>query len=151
MMRFLALLFLVAILEVVVFVQVQSVIGLGWALLIIVATTFIGAFLVKRTGLSVLRRARQKLDNGQMPGRELSDGAAVVVAGLLLIPPGFITDIAGFLLLLPPVRELVYRAISQRVTGKVTVIRSSVRTIRRDAIEGEIIDVEAIEDGSGTN
>jgi UPF0716 protein FxsA len=147
-MRFLAILALLAIAEVAVFIQVQSWIGLGWALLIIVATTFIGAVLVKRTGLAVLRRARQRLDSGEMPGRELSDGAAVVLAGLLLIPPGFLTDLAGFLLLLPPVRELVYRAVSKRVSGKVTVVTSSIRSIRRDAIEGEIIDVEAIEDGS---
>jgi len=75
-----------------------------------------------------------------VPGRELSDGAAILVAGAFLISPGFITDTLGFLLLLPPVRDILYRIISKRFSRRFTVITTGIQT--REVIEGDVIDVD---------
>lgn len=147
LMRFFAIFVLVAIVEMATFFWVESWIGLGWALLLALATAFIGSVLVRRAGISVLGRLRQKIGQAELPGRELSDGAAILVAGAFLISPGFITDTLGFLLLLPPVRDLIYRLVSKRFMSRVTVVTSGFRAPgsgapSRDVIEGEIIDVD---------
>ena len=147
-MRFFGLFALIAVLEMATFFWVQSWIGLGWALAIALATALIGSYLVKRAGLSVLGRMRSKVDQGRLPGRELSDGAAVLVAGAFLISPGFITDTIGFLLLLPTVRDLVYRLVTKRFSSRVTVFTSNFTTVTgdpmvKDPIIGEVIDVDA--------
>jgi UPF0716 protein FxsA len=141
-MRFLAFFALIAIAEMATFFWVESRIGLGWALLLALATAFVGSFLVRRAGLSVIGRIRAKLGESQLPGRELSDGAAILVAGAFLISPGFITDTLGFLLLLPPVRDLIYRIVAQRLTRRVSVFTTDFRTTSREPFHGELIDVD---------
>ena len=143
-MRFFAMFGLVALAEMATFFWVESRIGLGWALGLALATAIAGSFLVRRAGLSVLGRLRRKASAGQLPGRELSDGAAILVAGAFLISPGFITDTLGFLLLLPPIRDLVYKAVSRRFTSRMTVIASgSGAPTPRDAVHGDVIDIDA--------
>jgi UPF0716 protein FxsA len=142
MMRFFGVFAFVAVLEMATFFWVQSWIGLGWALGIALATALIGSYLVKRAGLSVLGRMKSKVDQGRLPGRELSDGAAVLVAGAFLISPGFITDTIGFLLLVPMVRDLVYRFVTKRFSSRVTVFTSNFTTVTQDPIIGEVIDIE---------
>lgn len=119
-MRFLAVFALIALAEVATFFWVGSRIGLGWALGLAVLTALIGASLVRRAGLSVLSRLRQKTSQGQIPGRELSEGAAILVSGAFLISPGFITDVIGFLLLVPAVRGSIHGIVSRRLSGRIT-------------------------------
>ncbi|MFV1962732.1 MAG: FxsA family protein, partial [Acidimicrobiia bacterium] len=92
-MRFLTVFALIAVAEMATFFWVESWIGLGWALGLAVLTALVGSFLVRRAGLSILGRIQRKLGQGQIPGREVSDGAAVLVSGAFLISPGFITDV----------------------------------------------------------
>jgi len=146
-MSFFGIFAVVAVLEMATFFWVQSWIGLGWALAIALATAIIGSYLVKRAGLSVLGRIRSKMNQGGLPGRELSDGAAVLVAGAFLISPGFITDTIGFLLLLPTVRDLVYRVVTKRFSGRVTVFTSNFTSATREPIIGEVIDIEPDDQG----
>jgi UPF0716 protein FxsA len=146
-MSFFGIFALVAVLEMATFFWVQSWIGLGWALAIALATALIGSFLVKRAGLSVLGRIKSKMNQGGLPGRELSDGAAVLVAGAFLISPGFITDTIGFLLLLPTVRDLVYRFVTKRFSSRVTVFTSNFTSATREPIIGEVIDIEPDDQG----
>lgn len=141
-MRFFALFALIAIAEMATFFWVESWIGLGPALLLALATAFIGSYLVKRAGLTVLAQLRQKMHQAQMPGRELSHGAAILVAGAFLISPGFITDTLGFLLLLPAMRDLIHGAVSKRLTSRVTVMTSNFQAPPRDVIQGEVIDID---------
>jgi UPF0716 protein FxsA len=122
--RFLFWFAVLSLAEMATFFWVQSWIGLGWALGIAVATALIGSYLVRRAGLSVLGRIRDKLNEGSLPGRELVDGAAILVAGAFLISPGFITDTLGFLLLVPAVRGLIYRIVSKRFANRVSVFSS---------------------------
>ena len=141
-MRFLTLFAVIAIAEMATFFWVESRIGLGWALLLALATALIGSYLVRRAGLSVLGQIRQKMNRAELPGRELSHGAAILVAGAFLISPGFITDTLGFLLLLPAIRETIHGVVSKRLTSKVTVMTSNFQTPPRDVIQGEVIDID---------
>lgn len=145
-MRFLAIFALISIAEMATFFWVGSRIGFGWALGLALATALIGSYLVRRAGLSVLRRFQAKVNQAQLPGRELTDGAAILVAGAFLISPGFITDTLGFLLLVPGVRALIHRYLVQRLSARFTIfsdqrIVSSEWTI--DSPQGDVIDVEA--------
>jgi UPF0716 protein FxsA len=104
----LALLFLVVpFVELYVLIQVGHVIGVLPTIAVLIAVSVIGAWLVKREGLATLRRVRERVDAGQVPGRELVDGLLILLAGALLLTPGFLSDVLGILLLLPPVRALV--------------------------------------------
>lgn len=141
-MRFLAIFALISLAEMATFFWVESRIGLLWALGLAIATAIIGSILVRRAGISVIGRLQAKISEGGLPTRELSDGAAVLVAGAFLISPGFLTDIAGFLLLVPAVRGLVYRQVSKRFTGRVAVFTNGMRTDWVRGAPGDVIDVE---------
>ena len=138
-------------LEMLTFFWVASWIGWGWAILIVLGTAVGGIMVMRRAGVAVFRRMRAKFDQGQMPGRELSDGFTMLVAGVLLITPGFIADIVGLLLLVPAFRDVVYRFSSKRLSTRFTVITSNYSTGRQptlgevtqgNVIEGEIIDID---------
>jgi UPF0716 protein FxsA len=107
------LLVVVPIAELYVIIQVGHVLGVVNTLALLVLISFTGAWLMKREGLSTWRRAQRQVDAGVVPGKELVDGALIVLAGALLVAPGFITDALGLLLLLPPVRAGV-RSFSRR-------------------------------------
>ena len=100
----------VPILELLLFIYVEGLIGLGRLLMGIVITAILGAFLVRQQGLTVWLRLREDLAVGRMPGRQLVHGALVLVGGALLLTPGFLTDAVGFALMIPFVREGARRA-----------------------------------------
>lgn len=105
MLGVLALLFLVVpFAELFVLLQVGRAIGAFETIGLLIVVSVVGAWLVKREGIGVLRRAQARMQQGSVPGRELVDGVLILFAGALLLTPGFLTDIVGILLLLPPVR-----------------------------------------------
>ena len=105
MLPVLFLVFLVVpFVELFVIIQVGQAIGALNTIALLILVSAVGAWLVKREGLSVLRRAQARVDQGGLPGRELVDGVLILFAGALLLTPGFVTDVVGVLLLLPPVR-----------------------------------------------
>lgn len=123
-----------AVLELWVFVQVANAVGFGWALLALVGVSVVGLWLVKLAGLGVLQRAQDQLAAGGNLTREAVDGVLLLVAGLLVAVPGFVTGALGLLLVLPPsraaVRSLATRRLRRsRMVQRVTVIRS--RTVYR--------------------
>lgn len=119
---FLVLFLLLPLLELFVFVQVAGSFGFATALLGAVAATTVGIWLVKRQGLGVLRRANEKVARGEAPTDEVVNGTLLLLAGLLLLAPGFVTDAAGLLLLLPPVRALLRGTLRRRfAAGPITV------------------------------
>ena len=123
MVALLAVLFVVVPLaELYVIVQVSHEIGVVPTLAILFAVSVAGAWLMKREGLAVWRRARMKLDAAQMPGRELIDGVLILFGGALLLAPGFITDTVGLLLLLPPVRAALRMAVTRRMARRAGII-----------------------------
>ncbi len=130
-MRFLAIWLLIAIAEIATFFWVGSQIGFGWALLLAVVTAVLGSYLVKRAGVSALSRIQHRIGEGRMPGRELTDGASILVAGAFLISPGFVTDALGFLLLIPAVRATIHRIITRRISARTTLFSD-----RRITVQG---------------
>jgi|SRR5205085_426310 len=115
----LAILFIVLpIVELAVIIQVGQAIGVLNTIAALLLVSFVGAWLVKREGLNVWRSFQHQVEMGVVPGREIGDGVLIMVAGALLISPGFVTDIFGILLLLPPVRAALRSAALYRVGRK---------------------------------
>jgi len=106
----LALLFVVVpFLELFVIIQVGQAVGAGWTIGVLVLVSVVGAWMVKREGMGVLRRTRARIRAGEVPGNELTDGVFILFAGALLLTPGFLTDVFGISLLVPPVRNGIRR------------------------------------------
>jgi UPF0716 protein FxsA len=95
--------------ELAVIIAVGDVIGLLPTLLLLLGISIAGGWLAKREGLAAWRRFQLALAEGRMPTKEAADGAMVLLAGALLLTPGFLTDVAGVLLLLPPTRAWMRR------------------------------------------
>lgn len=97
----------IPIVEIFVFITVGGTIGLFNTLSVIFITAAIGVYLLRNQGLNVLNRVRETLDANQLPVDEIFDGIFLLIAGTLLLTPGFVTDSAGFLLFIPPFRMLL--------------------------------------------
>jgi UPF0716 protein FxsA len=137
----LALLIIVPLVELAVFIEVASIIGIWNAVGLLILISLVGAWIVKRQGTATWRRAQVQITAGRTPTREAADGVLLLLAGLLLLFPGFITSVVGVLLLLPPVRLLVRRVLFRRWKGQVTVIRSTYRgPIDTTASDGSLQD-----------
>lgn len=110
-------LFLLALpfLEIAGFVIVGQKIGVLSTLALVIASGVLGAILLRTQGLGAMSRIRRELDAGGDPGREVAHGAMIMLAGVLLLIPGFVTDIIGLLLFLPPVRDLAWGFLRKRV------------------------------------
>ena len=110
----------VPLIELYLLLEVGSIIGSGWVFLLIIATAIIGTRLVKQQGLATWQNIQHQLAQGQLPAQSLFDGICILVSGVLLITPGFMTDILGFLLLAPAFRSLSYSQLGSRikVTGQ---------------------------------
>ena len=116
-MALLALLFLVVpIVELAVIIQVGQAAGVWNTIGLLVLMSLVGGWLMKREGLGVLRRVQRSVEQGRVPGTELVDGLLILVGGALMLTPGFLTDVLGLSLLLPPVRAVVRRVAARRLT-----------------------------------
>jgi UPF0716 protein FxsA len=116
------LLFLIVpFVELYVILQVSHAIGGLNTIAVLVVMSMVGAALVKREGLAVLRRLQQRVKAGQMPGRELIDGVLVLLAGALMLTPGFLSDVFGILLLLPPVRAAMRAYAIRRLRHRIVI------------------------------
>lgn len=117
MIRALTLLLLLALplAEIAVFVLVGSHIGVLATIALVIATTIAGSVLLRIQGFGAMARIRASIDAGATPGRELVHGLMIMIAGVLLLLPGFITDALGFLLFLPPVRDIAWRFLRDRI------------------------------------
>lgn len=104
------------LLEIAAFIVIGSRIGVLATLATVFATAVIGIALLRLQGFGLIRRIREETDQGQVPGRELVHGAMLLLGGLLLIVPGFVTDSLGFLLFVPAIREFAWRLLRRRMT-----------------------------------
>ena len=99
------LLFLgIPLIEIGLFIQVGGLIGLGPTLIVVVATAFLGSWLLRAQGLSTFRQAQSDMSEGMLPVDQVIHGLFLLVAGVMLLTPGFMTDALGFLLFVPPIR-----------------------------------------------
>ncbi|NDV92474.1 FxsA family protein [Alteromonas sp. 345S023] len=125
-MRVLFLLFaILPIIEIALLIHVGDIIG-GWnTVALVILSAFIGAYFVKREGINTLQTAQAKMQRNELPGKELVDGLMLVVAGVLLVTPGFITDIFGFLFALPGTRHVLAAQVSKHMKMRVVTAGSA--------------------------
>ena len=114
-MLLLLLFIAVPLIEIALFIQLGSVLDLGWILLIVVLTAILGTWLVRQQGRGVLRQLQTSMQDLRDPTEPLVHGAMILFSGALLLTPGFFTDAIGFLLLVPAVRVLAFRWLRARV------------------------------------
>jgi UPF0716 protein FxsA len=115
------LLFIAA--EIAAFVLVAGQIGFLWALAILLLVSALGPFIVRRVGVGVMVHTQQRLARGEVPTRELLDGLVVLLGGVLICVPGFISDALGLLLMVGAIRHSVIRATGHRLARRVQSIR----------------------------
>jgi len=108
--------------ELYVLLQVGHTIGVLNTLGLLILVSLVGAWLAKREGIGVVRRLQAALNAGRVPGVELIDGFLILLAAALMITPGFLTDIVGILLLLPPVRAVVRHSLRRRFARRVEIL-----------------------------
>jgi UPF0716 protein FxsA len=152
MVLLLALLFLVApLVELAVIVQVAGTVGVLNTIGLLVGVSIVGGWLARREGLVTLRRIQVALGRGEIPSREVADGALILMAGALMIAPGFISDVVALLLLFPPTRavfrRVLIRSLAQRGRTRVTV--TGARPRGRASRADDVWDVESWEDPPG--
>jgi UPF0716 protein FxsA len=123
LLALIALFILLPLAELYVILKVGDAIGVFWTILLLAADSVIGSMLLRSQGRAVWRRFNRALSEGRMPHREVQDGVLVIFGGAFLITPGFITDVFGLAMLLPPtravIRRLAMRAIGRRMTVRV--------------------------------
>lgn len=107
----LALFIGIPLIEIYLFIQVGGSIGVWPTIGLVVLTAVIGTALLRQQGLATLARAQAELDRQQLPVREMFNGVCLLIGGLLLLTPGFLTDALGFALLVPPLRAILGRGI----------------------------------------
>ena len=127
----LLLILFVPLIEIYLFIQIGGQIGAFNTILIILLTAVVGVYFVRLQGLSTLKSGVTQLYKNQIPVYEMISGAALALAALLLIIPGFATDIIGFLLILPITRNIIFKYLGKKYTKE---------KIKDDLIEGEYED-----------
>jgi UPF0716 protein FxsA len=112
----------VPIVELYVIIQVGQLIGVWPTLALLLADALLGSLLLRHQGRSAWRRFNAALAEQRFPGREVADGVMIAVGGTLLLTPGFVTDVFGFLLLIPPTRALARRLLRGYVGRRFVVV-----------------------------
>lgn len=111
-MRYIFLLILVVpAAEIAILLTFGNLIGVWPTVALILLTGVVGAYLAKRQGLEAIRKAQLQMQNGQVPGEALLDGICILIGGILLLTPGFLTDLTGLLLLAPATKKLMKKLI----------------------------------------
>ncbi|MGB6223727.1 FxsA family protein [Haloferula sp.] len=131
--RLLALFILVPIVELGIFLWIGDRLGLLPTLLIILLTGILGAALTKSQGLRVLREFQQSTASGELPHAPIIEGLIILVAGALLLTPGFLTDIVGFLALVPTVRKQLRKALTHTVGKRIKIVTPGLKPEGRPA------------------
>ena len=146
--RLLILFILVPIAELAIFMTLGERLGLPTTLAIIVLTGILGASLTKTQGVKAIANFQAALASGKMPHREIVDGLLILIAGAVLLTPGFLTDAIGFLLLVPPVRAVIRGALAEKLKSRIVSPESPLNPDfepnpepQARAVEGKVIDV----------
>ena len=127
-------LILIPIIEIYLLIKIGSQIGAITTILLIFTTAVVGVYYAKYEGLNTLRSGFVQLSQNKQPAYEIISGAAIAFAALLLIIPGFATDLVGFLIIFPFSRKLLFNLLNKKNSKK--------ENIKKDFIEGEYEDIE---------
>ncbi len=118
----LALFIGVPIAEIALFIAVGEQIGILATIGIVILTAIAGTMLVRQQGFSTLQKARAEMDRNRLPADQMAEGLAILIAGVLLLTPGFLTDAMGFALLIPPVRRAIIAFVGKSMAARFTVV-----------------------------
>ncbi len=125
---------IVPIIEIYLFIKIGSEIGAFSTIFLIFTTAVIGVYYAKYEGINTLKSGLQQLSKNETPAYEVISGAAIAFAALLLIVPGFATDILGFLLIFPTTRKFFFNNLSKKFKRD--------KTSKKNFIEGEFEDID---------
>jgi UPF0716 protein FxsA len=137
---------LVPIAEIYVLIQVGQVIGPWWTILLLIADSIFGSWLLKREGAKAWTAFRVALGEGRMPAKELADGILIVVGGTLMISPGFVTDVFGMILILPFTRPLGRRFLARVLARRLVFVQGpggfpgNANRPGPDVVQGDVVD-----------
>ena len=132
---------IVPIAEIAVFVEIGQQWGLWPTIGAVFATAVAGSILIRRQGVAVFRQVQHEMRAGRLPTRQIFDGLCLLIAGALLLTPGFITDSLGFLLLVPLARHFLMSYIASRIHLPASSINVANPNLNGQAIDGEFTDV----------
>ena len=125
---------LIPIVEIYLFIKIGSQIGAFSTILLVFFTAVVGVYYARYEGINTLRSGMMQIIKNQIPAHELISGAAIAFAAVLLIIPGFATDLVGFLLIIPITRRLILGRLNKKFENK--------ETKKSNFIEGEFEDIE---------
>ena len=128
------LIILIPIIEIYLFIKIGSQIGAITTILLIISTAIIGVYYAKYEGLNTLKSGFIQLSKNKTPAYEVLSGAVIAIAALLLIIPGFATDVIGFLIIFPITRKLLFSKFLKKINKQ--------NPKKKDFIEGEFEDIE---------
>lgn len=138
MSPFLILIILIPVIEIYLFIKIGSQIGAITTIMLIFITAIVGVYYAKYEGLNTLKSGFSQLSRNETPTYEMLSGAAIAFAAVLLIIPGFLTDIIGFLLIFPISRKLIFKYYSKKFTNK--------KKENKAFIDGEFEDIDENDD-----
>jgi len=139
----LVLLFIaVPLAELAVIIQVGQAIGVWWTIGLLLLDSILGSWLMRHQGRSAWRRFNAALQEGRVPTREVLDGALVIFGGALLLTPGFITDILGLVLLVPPTRAIVRAILGRRLAHRMVASAPRPSPHGGHDVEGTAVDID---------
>ncbi|MCK5708418.1 MAG: FxsA family protein [Candidatus Aureabacteria bacterium] len=117
---------LIPIIELYILMRLGASFGVEITLLIVIGTGILGAYLAKREGAAAWFKIQREMSSGRFPGNELLDGFLVLIAGIVLLTPGLLTDITGFIILFPGSRYLIREFIKKRIKKMMNTGRSNI-------------------------
>ena len=116
----------IPLIELFILLRIGAVIGPGNTLLLVIITGVLGAYLAQKEGIKTMQKIRHLTSKGEMPGNALLDALLILIAGIVLLTPGIITDFIGLLLLLPftrkPIREYIRKQIEEKISSQTITI-----------------------------
>ncbi|MDF1826211.1 MAG: FxsA family protein [Verrucomicrobiales bacterium] len=150
--RLLLLFIAIPVLELCIFMVLGSKIGIPTTLAIIILTAILGAWLTKSQGLKALSKYQSALSQGRLPHEEVMDGLLILVAGAVLLTPGFLTDAIGFTLLVPSLRDIAKTVVKGYLSGKISVAGETMGAPKPAPGSSRVINIEAevVEDAPRT-
>ncbi len=141
----------IPLIELYLFLAIGQRIGIFATIATVVLTGFLGAWLTKQQGLKTLARYQQTLSEGRLPHTEVIEGIMILAAGAVLLTPGFLTDLIGFTLLIPPARAWVRNRLTNYLKTRIQVAGDSVATRPNSPVAGVIeIEAEVVEERGTT-
>ena len=138
MFLFIALFILIPIIEISLFIEIGSIIGSFYTIMLIFITAIVGVFFVRQQGISTFQKLTSQLQNLETPVQTMFEGLVILISGILLITPGFFTDALGFLGLIPFSRIIFIKLVASYILSRYGKQSHQ----NENTIEGEFIDID---------